>query len=471
MPMRRSLALVAIVTGVASGQVAPELLKEDLKILRNALDEGHPGAYRYASRTEIDAAFARAAAKVTRPMTGIEFYRVVAPAIAAVKCGHTGVRVNAMETAPVLPVEVRVLDGRVYVFRDYTESGKLTGAELRSINGTEVRKTLATMLVAIHGDGDSRTAGLWRLSHGRGFARQLHLLAGIESSFRVQYVLGGKADETTVEGMPIATVREVEGAKFPQDRRPAFSAAYKVVDGGAVGLVKVYQFGGKAEDGTPLNDFFHKAYTDLSAKKVGHLIIDVRDNSGGADELGKLLFSYLVDQPFPYYHDLVVNKLTFDFAPYLREKRPLFDDVKSLDLGDDKKYHYHGHPNWGIQQPLQPHFSGKVYALMNGGSFSTTGEFLSTLHHHRRATFIGEESAAGYYGNTSGDSASLVLPNSKLEVPLPLVGYYMAIDGKAHGRRGIEPDVKVTYSIADYLAGRDLEMDTALRLIHGGAAK
>ena len=93
--------------------------------------------------------------------------------------------------------------------------------------------------------------------------------------------------------------------------------------------------------------------------------------------------------------------------------------------------------------------------------FSTTCEFLSTLHHHHRATFIGEETG-GYYGNTSGMSLPLLLPNSKIVMPMQLTGYYMAIEGSEHGSRGIQPDIPVEYSIADILAGKDKEVEVAL---------
>src|SRR5712691_796191 len=62
---------------------------------------------------------------------------------------------------------------------------------------------------------------------------------------------------------------------------------------------------------------------DLHDKKAVSLIIDLRDNGGGADELGKQLFSYLVTEPFPYYNDLVINKLTFDFYKYANNSRPI----------------------------------------------------------------------------------------------------------------------------------------------------
>ena len=59
-------------------------------------------------------------------------------------------------------------------------------------------------------------------------------------------------------------------------------------------------------------------------------------------------------------------------------------------------------------------------------------------------------------------SVPLVLPNSKIVMPMQLTGYYMAIEGSEHGSRGIQPDIPVEYSIADILAGKDKEMEVAL---------
>jgi hypothetical protein len=74
----------------------------------------------------------------------------------------------------------------------------------------------------------------------------------------------------------------------------------------------------------------------------------------------------------------------------------------------------------GLQQPSQPHFGGRVFALMNGGSFSTTCEVL------QRGVLIGEEAAGGYYGCTAGFRQELILPNSKVRLPLGMVTYYYA---------------------------------------------
>src|SRR5262249_15491635 len=120
--------------------------------------------------------------------------------------------------------------------------------------------------------------------------------------------------------------------------------------------------------------------------------------------------------------------------------------------------------NLGIQQPSKPTFAGKVFTLINGGCFSTTSEFLSQAHFHRRATFIGEESGGGYYGNTSGVVPALTLPNTKLVIQVPLLTYYMAVNGYKAAAHGVMPDHEVKYTIDELLAGTDKELALALEL-------
>jgi hypothetical protein len=101
---------------------------------------------------------------------------------------------------------------------------------------------------------------------------------------------------------------------------------------------------------------------------------------------------------------------------------------------------------------------------MNGGSASTTCEFLSMLPLHKRGVLIGEEASGGYYGCTCGFRVLLTLPNSKVRVPLGMVTYdYAAADYK-YASRGMIPDYPVTHTINDLLAGKDSDMELALSL-------
>jgi C-terminal processing protease CtpA/Prc len=266
-----------------------------------------------------------------------------------------------------------------------------------------------------------------------------------------------------VEGVDRARLEETARAKFPQDQRPKTAGEFKFLDEGVIAVMKINEFGGfvDAERKKTLEAFYQESFDAMRRKGTKTLVLDLRNNGGGADELGKLLLSYLLDKPFKYYDDLVINALEFSFQKYTKLPKVPADAVERQANG---KYRLLRHPNLGLQQPSQPTFAGKVLILINSGCFSTTAEFLSQAHYHKRATFIGEESGGGYYGNTSGAVPALTLPNTKLVVYVPLVAYYMAVSGYQARAHGVVPDLPIRYSIEELLAGTDKELAVALEL-------
>ena len=457
-------------------KLTKQQLAEDFQIARRALEEGHSGIYRYTSKTEMDRIFDAAGRSLDRPMDVLEFLRVLAPAVAAIKCGHTSVsspesfRREMTNTLPLLPFQVRVLDKRAYIFRDLADlanpeskGGELAGNEIRSINGVPVSRIVATMLAAVPGDGDVESSRQVRISGP--FNGYLFTLLGIKSPFDL--VLAGadkKELKLRVNGVTTSKMQDALKTRYPQDQRPDRGGELKFYDDGRIAQITIRQFGGYAdpEKKQGFRDFYKQSFGAIREKGSKELIIDLRNNGGGEDELGQLLLSYLVDKPFKYYDDLVINSMEFSFSKYTGS--PLKVPEKSVEARADGKVHAVGHPNWGIKQPNQPTFGGKVYILINGGSFSTTSEFLSQAHFHRRATFIGEESAGGYYGNSSGIMPMVTLPNTKVGVRVPLMTYYMAVSGYKAASHGILPDHKVEYTISDLLAGTDKEIAVALKL-------
>jgi len=88
----------------------------------------------------------------------------------------------------------------------------------------------------------------------------------------------------------------------------------------------------------------------------------------------------------------------------------------------------------------------------------------AVVHHLRRATFIGEETGGGYYGNNSGPMPVLMLPHSKPSLRLPMYAYWNAVPGYAGTRRGTVPNYPVEMKIADLLRGIDAPLQLALKL-------
>src|SRR5581483_4505430 len=149
----------------------PEQLREDFQIARRALEEGHSGIYRYTPKPQLDRTFDAAWSALDHPMNVYEFMRVIAPAVAAIKCGHTGLslpdalRKELSTQVPLLPLNVRVINRRAYIFRDLSSADhRLAGFETRAINNQPAAKVIAALLAPASGDGDVETSRQARIS-------------------------------------------------------------------------------------------------------------------------------------------------------------------------------------------------------------------------------------------------------------------------------------------------------------------
>jgi hypothetical protein len=63
--------------------------KQDVALMRKALEQIHPGLYRYASRQQIDAAFAKLDAAISGPISDLALHREIALMLATIHCDHT----------------------------------------------------------------------------------------------------------------------------------------------------------------------------------------------------------------------------------------------------------------------------------------------------------------------------------------------------------------------------------------------
>ncbi|MCJ7586724.1 MAG: S41 family peptidase [Candidatus Aminicenantes bacterium] len=450
-----------------------EALKEDLKLLWDMLDEGHGGFDRYTPKSAFKKSFDDAMAELTAPMTELDFYLKLLPLIAEIKDGHTRAQLSPpagafLDHEPVvLPFGLRFLEGKTYLFRNLSSDPHIKeGAELLSINGMTMAEILPKLLPLIPSDAGIRTRKLRQLEFPAAFGRLFALRFGRPGSFRLSFrpFQSDAIKELSVPGIRGEDVVKILFERYPDAalRRPLYELSFR----GTTAVLTIRDFGDDPEKGSrPYPEFLKNAFRALEEKEIPNLIIDLRDNGGGRDAYGKLLFAYVMDQPFMYYRALETKKDRYDLFR--------FTDVPAKEVEELPKvvrknargwFDVLIHPNLGLQQPQSPRFTGKVAILLNGSSFSATGESTSLFHYHKKAVFFGEECGSGYYGNTSGFMAMATLPNTKIQVRIPLILYTMAVDGYPKDR-GIVPDVPVTPTIEDLLAGRDPVMDRALEFL------
>lgn len=450
-----------------------ETLKEDLQILWDILEEGHGGLDRYTPASELRKIFDEILSGLTGPLSEFDFYARLLPLIAEIKDGHTALQLSPgasafLDNQPVFfPFGLRFLNGRTYIFRNLSSNSDIkAGAELLAINGLPLAEILPELLALIPSDAGIRTSRMRKLEFPAIFGRLLTLRFGRRESFRLRLKQIGSRDveEFSVPGITGTDINGILGARFPAalQRRPLYELTFRET----AAVLTILAFGDDPEPGSPpYPEFLENAFRNLEEKKISNLIIDLRGNGGGRDEYGKLLFAHVMDRPFLYYLSMEAKKDRYDLFRFTNEKKEDLEDLaKFVQKNDRGRYDLLGHPNSGTQSPQSPRFAGRVAILIDGLSFSATGEVVSLFHFNRKAVFFGEEGGSGYYGSTAGFIVWATLPHTGLQVKIPLFRCTLAVDGYAKDR-GLIPDIFVSPTIEDLLADRDPVMEKALRFL------
>jgi hypothetical protein len=454
-------------------RLSVESLREDLEVLWDVLEEGHGGFERYTTAAELEKSFDAARDGLAGPLTEFDFYVRLLPLVAGIEDGHTQLGLppaafgwlNAQPS--FFPFGLRFLGDKAYLYRNLSEATAVAdGSELLAIDGRPVADVVAALAALLPSDAGIRTARLRRLEYPAVFGRLLALRFGRRESFDVRFLPRGGTGpkEVSVPGITTGDVGRVLRERYPAsvERRPTYELTFR----GPIAVLTIRSFGDDPDKTRPrFPEFLTAAFRSIEEKKCPGLVIDLRGNGGGRDEYGKSLFAHFMDRPFLYYWALETKKDRYDLFRYTNETAK---DAQELSQPLKKNargwFDVLGHPNSGLQQPEEPRFTGRTAILIDGGSFSATGETTSAFHYYKKAVFFGEECGSGYYGNTSGFMVTATLPNSRLQIRVPLVLYTMAVDGYPRDR-GIVPDVPVTLTIEDLLAGRDVVMEKALEYL------
>jgi hypothetical protein len=403
-------------------------------------------------------------------MTELEFLDVVAPVVAGVNDGHTGLRPSSgleayLAAQPAtFPFNLWFVDGAAYLRRNYSEEPDVAmGSRLTHLNGVALEDVTARLLPMIPSDGRVVTSK-YRSALGSTtrFATLYSIAYGVTPRFTMTFLPpgNGAARTVTVDGIRARDVQERFVARYPDDAAAQNRPPIELVWHDGVPVLTVRTFSGAAYGMADIDcaGFLETAFGEVIAREAGHLVIDVRANGGGADHFGKLLAAHLLDDEFLYYAALEINAPTFGFLEHTDDPGFAMSE-RRVRANARGIYDVLGHPNLGPQQPVAPVFDGE--------GFSATGEFTSVVHHHGRATFVGEESGAGYYGNVSGGGVTLTLPHSGVRVRIPFIKYSCAVSGYTPEDRGLIPEHIIVPTVDDLLAGRDPVLEFVLELARG----
>ncbi len=470
---------------------------EDIDILEKGLKKLHPSLYEYISKDTLDNLFNETKVEIRKGANYAEFYKKISSIIAQIKCQHTiatpesRVLNEIIKEGKFFPLWLRweFEPLNAFIGSDLSADANLPpGIRIISINDQPIQDIYSSLISYFPSDGDILTNKHSRLEMGVDFQFWYYLLIDRPQTFVVKMkTVDGNIIEKTLKAVTF-TEWSRNHKKYRKSKNPVIKnymkyhisvdkknnknpIRYEIVSED-IALLNIRSF-----DSNKFKEIISQFFKEFNTQKIGHLIIDVRNNGGGSDIYGRHLFNYFTDKPTVYFDSLYTSTGLSDTAflyEHTDKNKEWYEQNQQLvDKMPDGRFATKPEVNQGllIQEPNDIHFTGEVYILMNGRSASTTAEFTSAMHINNLATFIGEESGGDYHGGNGGDFVNLKLPNSKIEINIPLVKYVMNSRESKYIGRGTLPDFKVRNNMQDYLDLRDAQLEFVLDLIHEKSKK
>ena len=200
------------------------------------------------------------------------------------------------------------------------------------------------------------------------------------------------------------------------------------------------------------------------------MIIDVRDNLGGSLAEINNLYSYLVSEEFQFINDMqVTSRLSMFQANYFNDIPTFAQPIAAITyplylLGTafsvkkkDDKFYLKNNGLFALKRPKKNHFTGKIYVLINGSSFSASSIISSKLKDKKRAFLVGEETGGANDGTVAGRYSTMKLPNSKLRLPIGLMLIQPNINF-TETKKGVLPDHEIIPTLAEILQKKDIQL-------------
>ena len=437
-------AVPALADAPADTTLSASGAREDLELAISAVEAALPNIFWHQTRRQWAHAKADARMRVAAVADSESLWRILRPLMGQIGEGHLGVQLSeAMNQhyrdAPRFPLDLLWTERGAFVIGGYGEAADVPkGARLISVDGMEEAELLREMVAVTPHDGAIRT-GTMRDISGRGFASILYRLRGPQPRFHI--VLDGLAGRIERDVPAVARL-----ARPPESDDPPPLPMLQWLGGQSAYLnVPTFSNARLRAVGATFPDAIHKVFTQLDQRRATDLILDLRDNGGGSEPNESILFSYLVDKPLRKYAAVEARGAHIAVTSLSGERfeTDVFDEE---DIGQQRpigkgRLTRRNLPPEGLMSrwtAYAPVYHGRLVVLVGGNTFSGGAELTSMLNHVRRGVFVGEEVGGSDEGNTSGHRWTIILPNSKMKLSVPLLQFRMAWPGRPHGR-GVRP--------------------------------
>lgn len=482
MKISRILLLTGLLIGsvcltVSAQMISAAQARVDLAFLKRKLELLHPGMGYYTSPARMEQLYDSLYNRLTAPMPYLSYFQLVSPYVMALKDGHTNLnhRRNYIDKhTRYFPFYIRSVDDHYFISHNVSKDTSLRrGTELLAINGRPVADLHRELMMMDHSgsDGDNLTGRRqWSLLQ---FADYYAAWYGSMDSVSITYRL---ANDTLSRRKRLACptlnefrvrVRRRYGAELNQPG----NLSIRIVDSLThTAILRVSSFMGlKKKD--PFQWAFNRrlkhAFKQLHEENVQNLIVDMQSNGGGIVLNSARLLRYWMPKPFRMMEHEEMKQAAR--TELITRWNPLSAIHFSLQYKANEAGGFASRSSLHRYHPRRKDaFKGNLYFLMNGASFSATTSVLAKTLDAGLGTFIGEATGSAYWGDFAGHFKTITLPNSRLQIRMPLKKLTHAVSANNANGFTVEPDFTVTRNHEDLMTNRDYVLAYTLQLIRQG---
>ena len=446
-----------------------EELKSDIEELQEKLLSIHPGLDYFVPKSTIEQMFVARLESLPDSMTRMDFFDLTEPIIDSIECGHTNIKFSHKlydrkkegDNPLLFPIKVLMLDNEVLLKEDFDIGSNVIpkGSQILTIDSVSIDHIVDRMTKYHRGaDGDNHyPERLWAVrTFMDGYAR----FFGLKDKFLVDLInsKSGKKQTYTIDAIPPNALRELNKI----ESKSYSPVTFKTVDNGKIGLLTMTSFSNKSlfkKSKKKIN----KAFKEMRKNDLDKLIIDIRNNGGGAIKNISNLTRHLMDEEY-----LLIKESFFKKA-YLDAKKSIFQKLllafsKKEPRGEDVYFHVWDKKNI---KPKKKPYSGDLTVLINGQSYSAAAMTPALVKDRERGTLIGEQAGGSFHLAFAGFSKYVTLKNSKLRIRIPIISLIYDVDeNKQDRRQGVIPDIEKIYTKEDLINGTDTVLEYAIEYLN-----
>lgn len=455
---------------------------EDYNILIAALKEGFPGLYDYVSEAEFERATTSKRESFGEMVSFSELEKAICFTIGLIRDSHTALMNPSNENPRFSTIDFGIQGDSMIVTRTGLADGKYLGKRILTVDGIP-----CDSMKALVRNYFNRFDGFIESYPDFEFLCQLDLrycrfIQPDASNYDVlvefangetKLFKGGSYKVTkcfprTTSWQKWYLTNQLEPINF---RMISDTTAYLGIRDFDLNQVEVEQI--------------REHFAQMVSDGVTNLIIDLRNNHGGNQDVMAEVYSFFAQEPFRQDIYQKVNKRgNFDFFRYSTnhgskycqqcaideqhfEGEILFPDYEPSPDGDgfilDLSDQWH-------QPDSAVNYKGKVYLLVNERSCSASAVFAGWVKKQWRGAIVGRETGSTYHQMKAIKFEDLMLPNSKYIIHFPLVKTVMdtVVSKRFPYGRGVLPDYEVKLTLDELSSPNDSILEYTQQLIREG---